>query len=400
MMNLSKLEKEGKKWVEDGIITEEQLTLISNRYTKQDANVLVILFAILLTSLALLTFIFSDWAQVAHLSRVIIILGFTISLYILGDQLYNKKHILYGISFIILGYIGFAASLFLVINNYEVVLYNSWPFVLLSLTGLGLYFIYNHLLLFYLSIVILTFGQLFSEFSYTTYSYALLAILIIGFGYFTIRHANKLVAYLFGISLVINLVSLALSFEGNYYWFIVYMFAFYLVAHFIPNEVLSKPFKLLSLGSMFIYNMFQATWLQDGYYQDEIKLSGLFLVILLILVAFMIIIKRVTFKTIDYVYLLLFIPTIYLPYASLITILILFTLSAALLIIGYKHERHQLITYGTVAFLLSTLTVYIEFAWNVMNKSLFFLIGGLILFSFSLLLERNRRQVKEKKEVE
>lgn len=90
-MNLSKLEKEGKKWVEDGIITEEQLTLISNRYTKQDANVLVILFAILLTSLALLTFIFSDWAQVAHLSRVIIILGFTISLYILGDQLYNKN---------------------------------------------------------------------------------------------------------------------------------------------------------------------------------------------------------------------------------------------------------------------------------------------------------------------
>src|SRR5699024_12294187 len=102
--------------------------------------------------------------------------------------------------------------------------YNSLFFALLSLTVLGLYFIYNYFLLFYLSIVILTFGQLFSEFSYTTYSYALLAILIIGFGYFTIRHANKLVAYLFGISLVINLVSLALSFEGNYYWFIVYMF--------------------------------------------------------------------------------------------------------------------------------------------------------------------------------
>lgn len=399
-MNLSKLEKEGRKWVEDGIITQEQLASITNRYSKQDANVLVVLFAILLTSLALLTFIFSDWAQVAHLSRVIIILGFTISLYIFGDQLYSRKQILYGISFIILGYVGFAASLFLVINNYEVVLYNSWPFVLLSLVGLGLYIIYTHLLLFYLSIVILTFGQLFTEFSYTTYSYALLAILIIGFGHFVIRHANKLLAYLFGISLVINLLSLALSFEGYYYWFIVYMFAFYLIAHFIPNEVLSKPFKLLSLGSMFIYNMFQATWLQDGYYQDEIELSGLFLVILLILVAFMIIIKRVTFKTIDYIYLLLFIPTIYLPYASLITILILFTLSSALLIVGYQHERHQLITYGTVAFLLSTLTVYIEFAWNVMNKSLFFLIGGLILFSFSVLLEKNRRKLKEKEEVE
>src|SRR5699024_6469370 len=107
-------------------------------------------------------------------------------------------------------------------------------------------------------------------------------------------------------------------------------------------------------------------------------------------------IKRITFKRADYIYLILFIPTLYLPYPLLMTIILLFVFSTALLIVAYKKEYHQLITYGTLAFLLSTLTIYIEYACEVMNKSIFFLIGRLILFSFIFILERNRRKIKEK----
>ncbi len=397
-MNLSKLEKEGKKWVEKEFISEDQLDMILKSYSKQDANVLVVLFAILLTGLAFLTFIFSDWAQVAHISRVLVMLGFTVGLYVLGDQLYSRKQTLYGISFIMLGYIGFSASLFLVINNYGVVIYNSWPFVILALVGLGLYIIYSHSLLYFISLATLTIGQLYSEVSYTAYSYTLLTLLVVGFGYFTFRHAHKYFAYFFGMSLVINLLILATSFQENYYWFIVYMFVFYLIANLIPKKALSYPFKLISLSSMFLFNIYQASFLQEGYFSEEIKLSGLFLIVLLVLAGFMVILKRLTFKTVDYIYLILFIPTIYLPYPSLMTLIALFIFSSALLIIGYKEERNQLITYGTIAFLLSTLTVYIQYAWDVMNKSLFFLIGGLILFGFSFMLERNRRKSKQKEE--
>lgn len=399
-MNLSKLEKEGKKWVEKEFIREDQLEKILNNYSKRDANVLVLLFAILLTGLAFLTFIFSDWAQVAHISRVLVMLGFTIGLYVLGDQLYGRKQVWYGISFIMLGYIGFTASLFLVINNYEVELYNSWPFIILALVGLGLYIIYSHSLLYIISLAALTIGQLYGQFSYTSYGYTLLVLLIIGFGYFAFRHADKLFAYCFGISLVINLLILATSYEGYYYWFIIYMFVFYLIGNLIRNDILAHPFKLLSLGSLFIFNIFQASFLQESYLRDEIELSGLFLIVLLVLVGFMIVVKRLTLKTTDYIYLILFIPTMYFPYPSLMTLIVLFVFSSALLILGYKEDRNQLITYGTVAFLLSTLTVYIQYAWDVMNKSLFFLVGGLILFSFSFMLERNRRKIKQKEEVE
>lgn len=397
-MNLSKLEKEGKKWVEKDIISEDQLNKILKSYPKQDANILVILFAILLTGLAFLTFIFSDWAQVAHISRVIVLLFFTFGLYILGDQLFSRKQVLYGVSFIMLGYVGFIASLFLVINNYEVVLYNGWPFVIITIVGLGLYIVYAHSLLYFVSLTALTIGQFYSEFTHNNYSYTLLIILIIGFGYFTFRHAHKYFAGFFGVSLVINLLILATSFTDYYYWFIVYMFIFYLIANLIPNKSLSHVFKLISLSSMFLFNVYQAAFFEESYMSEDIKLSGLFLIVLFVLVSFMIILKRLTFKTIDYIYLILFIPTIYLPFPTLLTLIILFVFSAALLIIGYKTERNRLITYGTLAFLLSTLTVYIQYAWDVMNKSLFFLIGGLILFGFSFMLERNRRKSKQKEE--
>src|SRR5690625_7219609 len=93
--------------------------MILNSYPKKDANILVVLFAVLLTGLALITLIFSDWAQVAHLSRVIVILSFTLFLYILGDQLYRRQQTLYGVSFILLGFIGFCSCLFLLIYCYE-----------------------------------------------------------------------------------------------------------------------------------------------------------------------------------------------------------------------------------------------------------------------------------------
>src|SRR5699024_2415784 len=179
----------------------------------------------------------------------------------------------------------------------------------------------------------------------------------------------------------------------------------------------------------------------DYILDGNLELSGLFLIVLLILFGGFILIKRITFNRADYICLILFIhtlylhyllliiiillfvfssallivgykkdyrqlityetlaflfiPTLYLPYPLLMTIILLFVFLSALLIVGYKKDYRQLITYGTLAFLLSTLTVYIEYAWEVMNKSLFFLIGGLILFSFSFILERNRRKIKE-----
>src|SRR5699024_2035409 len=289
-------------------------------YPKKDANILVVLFAVLLTGLALITFIFSDWAQVAHLSRVIVILSFTLFLYILGDQLYRRKQTLYGVSFILLGYIGFSASLFLVINNYNLILHSSWPFIILAIVGLLLYTIYSHVYLYYISLIALSIGQLYGEFSYV-----LFILLIIGFSYFAFRYTSKLTPHFFGVSLVINLIALAISFSAYYYWFIIYMFIFYIIAELTFKKEVANVFKFISLSSIFLFNVFQAFYFQEDYILDgNLELSGLFLVVLLILFGGFILIKRITFKRADYIYLILFILKLYLHYPLLINIILFF----------------------------------------------------------------------------
>src|SRR5690625_3214133 len=134
-MNKGKLRKEGEKWVNDGIITDEQLEAILNNYVKRDQSYLLVLFAVFLMGIGVLIFIFSDWAQVPHLSRLSVMVISMLILYIAGHYFYNRssgknaelnnpvslvdpdrRSQIYGISFIVLGFIFFGATLFLILN--------------------------------------------------------------------------------------------------------------------------------------------------------------------------------------------------------------------------------------------------------------------------------------------
>src|SRR5699024_9252277 len=62
------------------------------------------------------------------------------------------------------------------------------------------------------------------------------------------------------------------------------------------------------------------------------------------------------------------------------------------LIYGFQQKNQANIMVGTITFLLSTFTAYVQYAWEALNKSLFFIIGGLLLFGISFILERLRRK--------
>src|SRR5690625_5916524 len=107
------------------------------------------------------------------------------------------------------------------------------------------------------------------------------------------------------------------------------------------------------MNNIFLFNFFQSFYFQEYYIlYGNLELSGLFLVVLLILFGGFILIKRITFKRADYIYLILFIPTLYLPYPLLMTIILLFVFLSSLLIVGYNKDFHHLITYYIISFLL------------------------------------------------
>src|SRR5690625_6312399 len=84
--------------------------------------------------------------------------------------------------------------------------------------------------------------------------------------------------------LVINLIALATSFNSYYYWFIIYMFIFYIIAELTFKKEVANVFKFISLSSIFLFNVFQAFYFYEDYIlYGNLELIGLFFVVLLFL---------------------------------------------------------------------------------------------------------------------
>src|SRR5699024_12663309 len=103
------------------------------------------------------------------------------------------------------------------------------------------------------------------------------------------------------------------------------------------NKVFVYCVEFVCLCSIVLFYVCQSFYFHEDYLLDgNLELSCLFLIVLLILFGGFILIIRITFKRADYIYLILFIPTLYLPYPLLMTIILLFVFSCALIIVIYK----------------------------------------------------------------
>lgn len=282
----------------------------------------------------------------------------------------------------------------LVIMMYEISIYNAWPFIIWSVIGLLLYVLYEHKLIFVMSLLVTTVGQIYSGASFSTFNWILLLILVFGFAHFVYHHANKLYSYLFAISFSLNMVILITTTqEQQYYWLIIYFWALYIIGDLIRHQEIKLPFKQISLLSILVFGMYETFLLQEDYFLTDIEYSMVFLIIWFLLLGFTITIKRIHRNNFEIIDLLLFLPVFYFPFSYIIVLIKMFLFSISWLLVGYKKEIDGKIFLGTAAFLLSTFTAYVQYAWDVMNKSLFFLIGGILLFGFSFFLEKKRRNL-------
>lgn len=399
-MNRAKLKREGEKWVRDGIITEDQLNRIVSSYVKKDQSYILILFAALLMSLGILIFVFSDWAQVPHLSRIFMMLLSMMILYILGHHFfnrskkqeeYNKQPPILGISFILLGYVFFGATLLLIINMYNVSLHSVWPFIIWSIVGLLLYIIYEHPFLFVVGLLINIFSQIYSGMAFSAFSFMIFLIFIVGYFHYAFHRENRLFSYIFAIGLSIQLLLFSTVHIDQYYWLIFFLLLMYGLGEVIPKVSLQKAFTTISLLSVFILKMFESFLLQEDYFLKELEIQSLFFVALGIVWVGVLAFKWRQNNRLEMIDLLLFVPFFFLPYSYIFIIISMFIYSLFWLITGFQKQLDDKILSGITSFIFSTFTVYIQFAWETLNKSLFFLIGGILLFVLSFLLERKRR---------
>ena len=68
----------------------------------------------------------------------------------------------------------------------------------------------------------------------------------------------------------------------------------------------------------------------------------------------------------------------------------------AITYIGYQREDMQVVNAGIFWAAALIIARYFDFFWKLLDRSVFFMVGGLILVLGGIALERKRRQIKSK----
>lgn len=71
----------------------------------------------------------------------------------------------------------------------------------------------------------------------------------------------------------------------------------------------------------------------------------------------------------------------------------LFFIIIAVIAVGYRTRQPILVNLGLGFFVLDVIARYFDFFWDMLDKSVFFMVGGLLLLLGGTVLERNRRKV-------
>lgn len=398
-MNKSKLAKEGTKWVEDGLISEEQLQAILSSYQLKDHRYLLILFATLFISIGVLIYALSDWNQISNLIRIGIMIISMVILYSFGEYFYQEEinelavyPQIVSISFIILGYIFFGATMLLLVHLYDVFPLSVWPYIIWGIAGLIIYFLYRHKLIFLSGIGVTLYGQIYSSFALYEFSLSIFVIYIIGYGFIAYKRDNIIISSMTAIGFVIHSL-IAMNYVTNeYYWFLFYMLIMYIISEVMQKYTIKLAFFYATVFSTFIYKIFETFMLQEEHFFTDITYEFSFFLLLslsIIAMTVYIIVTKNSSKLID---ISLFIPLFFLPLGYIYVIFSMFVYALFYLIYGFQQKSQAKIMIGMMTFLLSTFTAYVQYAWEALNKSLFFILGGLLLFSISFVLERIRRK--------
>lgn len=407
-MNKRKLAKEGKKWVEKNLISEEQLESILKQYKREDKSYLLIILSALLISISVIVFIFSEWAQIPTISRMFIMLLMMLTFYMTGFYLLTRRNSenlrrldregrpyhrlqIIGFSLTILGYITFGASLLLTIYMYHVQLYSAWPFFVWSLVGFLLYLVIPNRYLFTVALLITIYGQLHSGLSYNSFNYSLFVLFIFGYFHFVFHREYSLHQYIFVVSLPLQFIVLS-AYEFTYFYsFHFLLLLMYSLSVFLRRKSLGKRMMQISVVTLLIYKVYETIVVQDPHIMDTLAIKPFILVfhmgILLFMSFILLLVKRDELIT-----MLLFIPVFFFPKAHLLIIVSLFIYSIYWVIMSFQKHRSNKLNLGLFSLSISIITVIIQYAWETINKSLFFLLMGLLLFILSMYLERKRRK--------
>ncbi len=384
------------QWLREGTITQEQANKMladSTEYRKeQSSNKLVVAISTIgsiLLGIGAILFVASNWAVMPNLMKILILVGSTFGAYWAGYYFKYQRQNLpkVGASLIFLGALLFGATVFLIAQMYNINA-NSHVLVLIWLIGI-LPFVYGFssspiaglaALLFYIWIGLFVFKGLDFYRAQGDFFKLPVLYLVSGVLMFGIGALHYLSEKLKGVARVYRLAGIKIAMVSLFFLTFRFFSGFYEHYSFFSRSLETSSqftfgfvlFSILAILLAVIALMFNPSKSSTNILESSVAL-GLTGAALLFFF----------FHATTNIYVLLF---------NLILAGIVFVL----LFVGYQREDMQIVNTGMFWLSALILVRYFDFFWDLLPRSLFFMVGGLILVLGGIALERKRRQLKAK----
>ncbi len=394
---------EAKKWQEEQIISAGQYEQIANRYQQPSmTNVLPILGSILL-GLAVLTFIASNWQGIGTLSKLMIILVSLTGAYAAGEYMRRKGHERLGTALTMVGITIYGAGFFLIGQMFQLSSSPLMAFYLWFAGAVPLAWYYRSRAITWMSLGILVVSAIYGmdieqrsglviPFFYLIFAAGVVPL--------TLRYRSTAMMAVAALLLMVQALYDGGQWSGGMHAPLLFL-AYYLISQLLnrPRSQLGQVLQAISYLGGVIYAILLVLF--DDLLPQAEGVDTILTVMLLItsaISAALAIRKQerekltdiLPFLTIGLLY--LFAPVLTWLDPSVIMIVVLAIFSIGMIMGGERTRETARINLGAVSFGLTCLVGYIHYAWDFMDKSLFFLIGGLLLLLLSFFVERARRR--------
>ncbi len=392
------LDTESPGWVTDGLISEAQRQRLLARYPQQaPALGLLPLLGSVLVGLSGLSVVAANWQGLPDALRLALLLGSLLGSYAAGAYFLRRGNPDLGHGLMGLGLILFGASIILTSQIYQLVGYDVSGLVAWVVAGVALSYVYGSRLLLLLTVAIGAAVQTYCVQALGSFSYATAAMVAGGMGYYWWRRPDAVSSTVLAAGLLWQAGLLIVVLHAKITWFFVPAMLIYAAGDWQPNRAGGRALQGPPLVAAYLFMFGLATFGETDTYANVLRPPLLpYLGALAAVLALSVAGKRARgrFDTLpDW---LLLLPGFYLPGGlplAVATLVVLYAHAGSVLARAHRQEDPNQLTVGAILFVTATMVAYFKLTWAFLDKSLFFLLGGVLLLGLSWYLRRRNAQV-------
>jgi uncharacterized membrane protein len=392
------LDTESPGWVTDGLISEEQRQKLLARYPPEaQALGLLPLLGSVLVGLSALSVVAANWQALPTPLRLALLLGSLVGSYAAGSYFLRRGNADLGHGLIGLGLILFGASIILTSQLYQLVGYDASGLLAWVVAGVALSYVYGSRLLVLLTVLIGAAVQTYCFESLGIYSYVTAWLVTAGLGYYWWRRPDAVSSTVLATGLLWQAGLLVIVLHAKITWFFVPAMAIYAAGDWQSNRAGARALQASPLVAAYLFMFGLATFGETDAYANILRPPLLpYLAALGAVFALSAAGKRARGRLASLPEWLLLLPGFYLPgglQLAVATLVVLYAHAGMVLARANREHDSDQLTLGAVLFVVATAVAYFKLTWGFMNKSLFFLVGGVLLLGLSWYLRRRNAQV-------